>query len=497
MTTQVPTQPNPHVHFRSTTPDQRCLLFNTVEQTDNVSAAARRAHVGRSTYYYWQPRFEAQGLAGLASEQSRAPHRTRIPPITDEIQAEVLAYHQAHLDEGCRRIADAINQAHNWQHVIGHTKVYELVVAACPPSPLSPESIPPIVTAVVHAPQPNQTVNIDLCVVPVRHTDPKDWVSVSMSAAEAGLLPASPPPPSRAEWPGQVFANSALSYAEQMQTYAAQRTAKRTARGRRKHQRRQQHAARAELKARCEELRLAHRRRRIASQQADQVWKVVKHAHRLAKQTRWQGPLEPEQRKVAWSAHQQQWLAAKALRRAQSQAWQMELAAWRRTGDDLRRQLAQLTKASPVGIGWFAILVVICNGTRRCLGLPMFTAGVHVTADLIVEALRGICPSELEYVISDNGAQFIADTFAEFVKAQEVLHVRIAPHRPCTNGIAERFVRTLKEWLETHAWTSSEELQRLLVEFRPYYNNRPHQGAELAGLSPNEFARRRSDCSTC
>ena len=36
----------------------------------------------------------------------------------------------------------------------------------------------------------------------------------------------------------------------------------------------------------------------------------------------------------------------------------------------------------------------------------------------------------------------------------------------------------------------------LLAEFIVYYNDRPHQGAELAGLSPNEYARQLG-CSTC
>jgi hypothetical protein len=40
------------------------------------------------------------------------------------------------------------------------------------------------------------------------------------------------------------------------------------------------------------------------------------------------------------------------------------------------------------------------------------------------------------------------------------------------------------------AWNSPEELAALLAEFIKYYNDCPHQGAELDGLSPNEIARR-------
>ena len=78
----------------------------------------------------------------------------------------------------------------------------------------------------------------------------------------------------------------------------------------------------------------------------------------------------------------------------------------------------------------------------------------------------------------------------------EFLHVRSAPQRPQTNGVAERCVRTLQEWLAGHTGQGPEELTAWRAECIVYYNDRPHQGAELAGLSPNEFARR-LECSTC
>ena len=486
------------VHYRSTTAAQRCLLFNTVEQSDNVSAAARHAHVGRGTYYYWQARYEAEGLPGLARERSRAPHHPRIPATSAELQSEVLAYQRAHPGEGCRRIAHAINQAHDWQTVIGHTRVRELVVAERPALPSSAEAARALLSAVVHAPQPNQTVNIDLCVVPLSHSERTDWLSLSLTEAAAGVCAETPAAPCVAEWPGQVFAVPALSYAEQMQTYVAQRTAKRLSRGQRKHRRRHKQAARAELNARSDELRLQHRQRRIARRQADQAWQAPRQAHRGAEQTwRQLSASERAQRRVVRRAQQKQWRADKAVRRAQMRQRQTEDVAWRQARRELRSQLAQLASELPLVTSWLAILVVVCNGTRRCLGLPLFTAGVQVTADMLVPALRGLCPPELEFIISDNGSQFIADIFAQFVKERALTHVRIAPHRPCTNGIAERFVRTLKEWLATQSWNSPAELQALLTEFIAYYNDRPHQGAELDGLSPNEFARRLWDCLRC
>ena len=81
-------------------------------------------------------------------------------------------------------------------------------------------------------------------------------------------------------------------------------------------------------------------------------------------------------------------------------------------------------------------------------------------------------------------------TTTEFCQMSGFQHVLIAKHRPQSNGIAERFVRTLKEWLADKSWTSEEELIVLLTEFREYYNDRPHQGIAMPGLSPNEYAKR-------
>lgn len=40
------------------------------------------------------------------------------------------------------------------------------------------------------------------------------------------------------------------------------------------------------------------------------------------------------------------------------------------------------------------------------------------------------------------------------------------------------------------SWEDDEELDNLLEQFVGEYNDRPHQGLAVPGLSPNEFAKR-------
>ena len=134
--------------------------------------------------------------------------------------------------------------------------------------------------------------------------------------------------------------------------------------------------------------------------------------------------------------------------------------------------------------------MVTDNCTRQCLGLPLFVAGNNVTAEMVVDALRILLPPELQFLISDRGTHFTAQIFQQLAKDENFIHLLIARHRPQSNGIAERFVRTLKEWLADKSWQSDQELAHLLDLFLAVYNNRPHQGLPIPGLSPNEFAKR-------
>lgn len=50
-------------------------------------------------------------------------------------------------------------------------------------------------------------------------------------------------------------------------------------------------------------------------------------------------------------------------------------------------------------------------------------------------------------LVSDNAQTFASEKFAQFMAANGIKHTTSAPFHPATNGLAERFVQTLKQGL--------------------------------------------------
>jgi len=104
------------IHFPLTTAPQRKLLFETWEATGDVYAASRKSHTGIGTFYYWKPRFDAEGYTGLEEFASRAP---KTPQRTlPEVANQVTAMRREHPKWGKQRIADELAKDNNWEPVV-------------------------------------------------------------------------------------------------------------------------------------------------------------------------------------------------------------------------------------------------------------------------------------------------------------------------------------------------------------------------------------------
>jgi putative transposase len=92
--------------------------------------------------------------------------------------------------------------------------------------------------------------------------------------------------------------------------------------------------------------------------------------------------------------------------------------------------------------------------------------------ETIIQRAREKYPNERPRIISDNGPQFIAKDFKEFIRICGMTHVRTSPYYPQSNGKIERFHRTIKgDCIRTQTPLSVEDARRLVTNYVAHYND--------------------------
>lgn len=88
-------------------------------------------------------------------------------------------------------------------------------------------------------------------------------------------------------------------------------------------------------------------------------------------------------------------------------------------------------------------------------------------------AARGV---NVERVMTDNGSAYRSRVHQAACALLGIRHTRTRPHRPRTNGKAERFIKTLIDgWAYARIYTSSNERAQALPLWLNHYNySRPH-----------------------
>ena len=64
--------------------------------------------------------------------------------------------------------------------------------------------------------------------------------------------------------------------------------------------------------------------------------------------------------------------------------------------------------------------------------------------EIVLERAKEKYPEARPRIISDNGPQFIANDFKEFIRISGMTHVRTSPYYPQSNGKIERWHKLLK-----------------------------------------------------
>lgn len=119
--------------------------------------------------------------------------------------------------------------------------------------------------------------------------------------------------------------------------------------------------------------------------------------------------------------------------------------------------------------------------------------------EIILQRAKEKHPQARPRIISDNGPQFVAKEFKEFVRMSGMTHVRTSPYYPQSNGKIERWHGSLKqESIRPRCPLSLEEARIIVAQFVEHYNTRrlhsalgyitPH--ARLEGRHEQIFAER-------
>ena len=120
--------------------------------------------------------------------------------------------------------------------------------------------------------------------------------------------------------------------------------------------------------------------------------------------------------------------------------------------------------------------------------------------EIIIQRAKESWPDAAPRIISDNGPQFIARDFREFIRLMGMTHVRTSPYYPQSNGKIERFHQSLKrECIRPKTPLSLAEARRVVGEFVDGYNgDRLHSAIgyitpkdKLAGRAEGIFAERK------
>jgi len=150
--------------------------------------------------------------------------------------------------------------------------------------------------------------------------------------------------------------------------------------------------------------------------------------------------------------------------------------------------------------GTFYYLTTILDGYSRYIVHWEIRRSMTEQDELVVlQRAREKFPNETPRIISDNGSQFVAKDFKEFIRLCGMTHVRTSPYYPQSNGKLERFHGSIKgECIRPGTPLSLEDAIRIVARYVEHYNQvRLHSAIgyvapadKLAGREGDIFAAR-------
>jgi putative transposase len=120
---------------------------------------------------------------------------------------------------------------------------------------------------------------------------------------------------------------------------------------------------------------------------------------------------------------------------------------------------------------YFYLCSILDGCSRLIVHWKLGSRMTETDVAILVEGGRERHPGVTPRIISDNGPQFIAKEFKEFVRLSNMTHVRTSPYYPQSNGKIERWHQTAKhEAIRTRTPLDEADAKRIIGEFVIEYN---------------------------
>ena len=135
--------------------------------------------------------------------------------------------------------------------------------------------------------------------------------------------------------------------------------------------------------------------------------------------------------------------------------------------------------------GTFYFLFTVLDGySRFIVHWEIRETMKEVEIETILQRAKELYPTARPRIISDNGPQFVAKEFKEFVRLSGMTHVRTSPYYPQSNGKLERWHQSVKrECIRPLSPLNLDDARRLVAGYVRRYNHDRLHGA-LGYITP-------------
>lgn len=144
--------------------------------------------------------------------------------------------------------------------------------------------------------------------------------------------------------------------------------------------------------------------------------------------------------------------------------------------------------------GTFYYLCSILDGfSRYIVHWEIRPSMTEADVEIILQRAREQFPDARPRIISDNGPQFIAKDFREFIRISGMTHVKTSPYYPQSNGKLERYHKTIKgTCIRVQTPLSLADARRIVADFVDHYNTRRLHSA-IGYITPNDKLQGRAE----